>query len=231
MARFERVPFKNNDEFLLVRSKGIGGSDVSAIFGKNPYLTNTQLWKEKSDFKHRQRRLFSEEAVEYGHKAEALIREMFKLDYPQFELYHNEEILVITEKPYIRGALDGELTVIEDYEMNDKMLKKGMKGVWECKTALILAAMHKEKWEYDQIPINYLFQLLHYFLVTGYDFAILRAQLKRIWNGKVTLDTRDYLFIREDYLDDIDYLEKGIDDFWLNYVVKGKEPALILPSV
>ncbi|MFA5656471.1 MAG: YqaJ viral recombinase family protein [Dysgonamonadaceae bacterium] len=231
MARFERVPFKNNDEFLLVRSKGIGGSDASAIFGKNPYMTNYQLWQEKIDQTKKQRRVFSEEAVDYGHKAETLIREMFRLDYPQFDLYHNDEILVIKDKPYIRGALDGELTVLEDYEMNGKMLKKGMKGVWECKTALILAAMHKEKWEHDNIPINYLFQIIHYLLVTGYDFAIMRAQLKRIWQGKVTLDTRDYLFMREDFEEEIKYLEGGIDDFWNKYVIPKKEPPLILPTI
>ncbi len=106
-----------------------------------------------------------------------------------------------------------------------------MKGAWECKTALILAAMHKEKWEHDNIPINYLFQIIHYLLVTGYDFTIMRAQLKRIWQGKVTLDTRDYLFMREDFEEEIKYLEGGIDDFWNKYVIPKKEPPLILPTI
>jgi hypothetical protein len=33
-------------------------------------MTNYQLWQEKIDQTKKQRRVFSEEAVDYGHKAE-----------------------------------------------------------------------------------------------------------------------------------------------------------------
>lgn len=36
----------NHDEWLKHRTK-IGGSDASAILGKNPYKTNVELWKTR----------------------------------------------------------------------------------------------------------------------------------------------------------------------------------------
>lgn len=37
----------NREDWLKHRTK-IGGSDASAILGKNPYKTNVELWKDKA---------------------------------------------------------------------------------------------------------------------------------------------------------------------------------------
>ena len=36
----------NREDWLKHRTK-IGGSDASAILGKNPYKTNVELWKDR----------------------------------------------------------------------------------------------------------------------------------------------------------------------------------------
>ena len=48
--------------------------------------------------------------------------------------------------------------------------------------------MHREKWN-DRIPDNYYIQCLHYLLATGWDFAILKAQLKTVYSDEVRLNT------------------------------------------
>ena len=39
---------KNRDEWLKNRRKGIGGSEISAVIGCNPYLDNVTLWELKT---------------------------------------------------------------------------------------------------------------------------------------------------------------------------------------
>jgi len=43
--------------------------------------------------------------------------------------------------------------------------------------------------------------------------------------------TREYHFSMADYLEDIDYLEATITDFWENYYLKDIRPDLILPKI
>lgn len=43
----QRIQFETFDQWLDARH-GIGGSDASAVIGKNPYKTNQELWMEKT---------------------------------------------------------------------------------------------------------------------------------------------------------------------------------------
>ena len=65
------------------------------------------------------------------------MREIFKLDYPRYEVEHHEfKTVANPEFDFIRGSFDGILT--------DK--ETGKKGVLEIKTTNILQSMQKEKW-------------------------------------------------------------------------------------
>ena len=44
---FKVMFFENREQWLTERTKGIGGSDASAILGNNPYKTSKDLWEEK----------------------------------------------------------------------------------------------------------------------------------------------------------------------------------------
>lgn len=47
----------------------------------------------------------------YGKKAEEYIRELFKLDYPEYQVEHHEfRILQSKDHPFMQASLDGELT-------------------------------------------------------------------------------------------------------------------------
>lgn len=210
----------NRQEWLQERKKGIGGSDASAIVGMNPYKTNVQLWEEKTGRKEPED-ISQKEYVKYGVDSEFHLRELFKLDYPQYAVDYNEfKLHKNPQYPFIFSTLDGELLDRET----------GQRGVLEIKTTNILQSMQKEKWT-DRIPDNYYIQCLHQLLSTGWDFVILKAHLKTEWGGEVRIQTRHYTIKRTEVLEDIEYLKEKEIEFWTEYVQKDRKPNLILPSI
>ena len=89
--------------------------------------------------------------------------------------------------------------------------------------------MQKEKWNH-RIPDNYYIQLLHYLLITEFDFAVLKAQLKYEFDGDVYLQTKHYKIERSEVQEDIDFLESSERKFW-KQVQEKKRPDLILPEI
>ena len=196
----------------------IGGSDASAILGMNPYRNNVELWEIKTG-RREQEDIGERPYVKYGTEAERYLRELFKLDFPEYEVGYVENNMFLNDKyPFAHASLDGWLRDSE-----------GRVGIWECKTTNILRSIQKEKWNH-QIPNNYYVQLLHYFLVTEFDFAVLKAQLKSEFKGEIYLQTKHYHIERSDVQDDIDYLEKAEKKFW-EHVKTGKKPSLVLPQI
>lgn len=205
------------EQWLEERKKGIGGSDAATILGKNPYKTNADLWEEKTGRKEAED-ISDKPYVQYGTKAEDFLRELFKLDYPQYEVSHQENTIIKHPNyPFLFASLDGQLVNKETGEL----------GILEIKTTNILKSMQKEKWK-DRIPDNYYCQVLHYLNVTGYSFVILKAQLKYDYDGDIRLETRHYEIKREDVEQDIKELEEAEIKFWTEYVEKDVRPPLQL---
>ena len=102
-------------------------------------------------------------------------------------------------------------------------------GVLEIKTTEILKSMQKEKWK-DKVPDNYYIQLIHNMMVTEFDFAILKAQLKYSYNNDVFLHTRHYRIDRDDVLEDIELLSSKESEFW-EYIKSDTRPPLVLPQI
>lgn len=208
---------KNRKEWLENR-KRIGGSDAAAIIGQNPYKSNVELWKEKTE------QIVPEDIsekpyVKYGTEAEGFLRELFKLDYPDYKVEYVENNSFENERlPFAQASLDGWL-----YD------KDGRFGILEIKTTNIMQSQQKEKWN-ERIPDNYYCQVLHYMAVLEADFAVLKAQLKYDFSESVYLQTRHYKIEREDVEDDIAYLMQKEKEFW-EKVETGKRPALLLPEI
>lgn len=207
-------------EWLEQRKSGIGGSEASSVVGMNPYKTNVQLWEEKTG-KTTPEDISDKTYVKFGVDAEHHLRELFKLDYPQFQVDYNEfKLHRNQEHPFIFATLDGELTDRET----------GERGVLEIKTTNILQSMQKEKWN-DRIPENYYIQILHQLLATGWDFAILKAHLKTEFGNEIRIQTKHYTIRREEVTADILFLWNEEFKFWNDYVLTGKKPPLKLPNI
>ena len=156
----------SREEWLEHRLNGIGGSEISAIIGCNPYMTNVDLWKYKTgQLEHED--ISDKSYVKYGINAEPLLRELFKLDYPEYEVFYEENNSFKNDKyPFALASLDGWLVERET----------GRKGVWECKTTNILQSMQK---------LNYI-DAGNYIPLTVVNEQVIEAAFgsKRLVNGK-----------------------------------------------
>lgn len=208
----------NREEWLKNRMNGIGGSEISAVIGCNPYMTNVDLWMIKTGMAIPED-ISDKPYVKYGTQAEVHLRELFRLDYPQYTVDYVENNSFRNDRyPWAQASLDGWL---HDQD--------GRLGIWECKTTNILQSMQKEKWN-NRIPDNYYCQCLFYMAVLEADFCILKAQLKSEFKGNIYIQTKHYQIERTDVQSDIDYLMSEGEKFW-QMVQQNKKPALQLPAI
>ena len=210
---------KCRSDWMKHRQRFIGGSEISSVIGENPYLSNQELWEIKVGYRLPDD-ISKKPYVDYGVKAEPLLRKLLKLDFPQYKVeykannsWHNDKY------PWAAASLDGWLT--------EK--KTGRRGILEIKTTNILQSMQREKWD-NQIPNNYFAQTCFYLAVTEFDFCVLKAQLKSEFDGIPYIQTRHYYFERSEVQEDINYLMKQGEEFW-EYVRKEVRPPLVLPNI
>lgn len=214
----ETIILKNRAEWLENRKGRIGGSEAACIVGMNPYQTNVELWEYKTGRRVAED-ISDKPFVKYGTNAEEYLRELFKLDYPQYNAHYVDNNMWLNDKyPFAHASLDGWL---ED--------EKGRRGVLEIKTTNILQSMQREKWN-NRIPDNYYIQVLHYLMVTEFDFAVLKAQLKYDYDGDIFLTTKHYLIEREEVQEDIEFLEKAERKFF-ECIKEDRQPNLVLPVI
>lgn len=214
---------KDRKQWLKERMNGIGASESSAVIGMNPYMSNIELWQQKTG-KVIPEDIGDKPYVKYGVEAEEHIRALFALDFPEYEVGYNEfDMIRHPEHNFIFATLDGRL--IEK--------ATGRRGILEVKTTEILKSMQKESWR-EKIPDNYFVQVLHQLLSTGWEFAILVAQLKYDYGEGVDdmkKEIRHYYIERSEVEEDIEYLKEQEVKFWKENVLKNKRPDLILPSI
>lgn len=204
--------------WLEDRKRGIGGSDAACIVGLNPWKSNVDLWKEKVGLVVPED-ISDKPAVKYGKEAEAPLRRLFELDHPEIVVAYDQYGMISNdpERPWLFATLDGDLT------------KGSSKGILEVKTTEIRRSSDWAKWD-DRVPDNYYIQLLHQLLATGYDFAVLLAQIKWKKDGKPQKTIREYTYWRNEVQPDLDYLRPAEDAFWLS-VQEKRQPALLLPEI
>lgn len=205
----------DSNRWLEIRKNGIGGSDCSAVFGLNPYISNVKLWEIKTGRKAADD-LSQKSCVSFGKEAEAkLIKRFAEENKEKYFVSHKEYDMVFSKKyDFMFGTLDGVLI--------DK--DTGEKGILEIKTCSV-NKYNKPKWEGGRIPDNYYCQVLHYMAVTGYKFAVLYVMFYGFFDYK---SFKKYFFFRDTKKEEeIKYLEEKESDFWNNYVLKDKKPDLL----
>ena len=212
-----RITFDSKEEWLKHRT-GIGGSDAACILGMSSYKTNVQLWMEKTG-RQKPEDISEQPYVKYGTEAEQYLRELFKLDFPEYKVMYEEGNMWLNDEiPWGHASLDGWL-----------LDQGGNQGILEIKTTEIMRAGQKDLWK-GRIPDNYYIQLLHYFLITQFDFAVLKGQLKFDINGDVWLQTKHYHLERSEVQDDIEFLCDKEFQFH-KCIQQDIKPDLILPQI
>lgn len=218
MKMVHKYIFGSRDGWLKNRMCGIGGSEISAVAGCNPYMDNVTLWETKTG-RQKADDISDKPYVQYGARAEGHLRALFALDFPEYKVMYEENNSFANDRyPFAQASLDGWLVD-----------GTGRLGVLEIKTTEIMRAGQREKWE-GRIPMNYYCQVCFYMAVMEADFAVLKAQLKTGFDGDVRLETRHYHIERSEVQEDIDYLMQKGAEFW-EYVKNDTRPPLILPEI
>lgn len=148
IAKFEN----NSPEWLELRSRGIGGSDVATISGLNKWESAATLWYKKSGLIDSLKE--DNSAMEWGRRLEAPILEKFIEDNPQLEVYTDCGTWRNQEREYQIVNPDG---LFQD--------ENGDWGVVEIKTARF-----GDDWA-DGVPVYYLTQVQYYLNAFGFKRA------------------------------------------------------------
>ena len=219
----QKLIFNNRSAWLEARKGKIGGSDAGCILGLNPWKSNVDLYLEKIGEKQPDD-LSDNPLVQYGIAAEPHIRALFALDYPNLNVWYEENNMFINDAyPWAHYSSDGLLT--------DK--STGESGILEIKTAKIQSASASEKWKDGRIPDSYYAQVLHSMAVTDATFAYIRALIHYPRNDSADLiSIKDYEIRITDpgIAEEIKSLMQKEREFY-EYIKTDTEPPLILPSI
>lgn len=214
-STLKMITLNGRAEWLEHRRKYIGGSDAASIIGMNPWMSNVKLWEIKTG-RFEQEDISDNPLVKYGTEAEEHIRALFALDHPEHTvMYEENNSWLNSEFPFAAASLDG--WTIEN--------ETGRKGILEIKTSSPKTALQMNKWK-DSVPPNYYVQILFYLMVTGWDYADLRALL----HFPNSIEIRDYHIERSEVEDDIAYLREAVQKF-ARLVKEDKQPDLLLPEI
>lgn len=212
--------YENREAWLMGRTRGIGASSAASAVGCNKWQSNVELW-ELLTGKRQPKELIgsSSQYIEFGNKAEPIMRELFKLRHPEIRVTYNQYgILYQSDLPWLRATLDGQCETDEPRRYGQN------KGILEIKTATLKTKQQWEEWN-GRMPQHYYIQCLHQLLATGWDYVILFALLMGLNEWTI----REFEIYRDDVEDDLAWLLEEEKKFW-GYVERNEEPPEILPD-
>lgn len=196
MAKPILIPIKNKtrEEWLELRRKGIGGSDIAAILGLNPYRSAIDVWLDKTG---RAEEREASEAMRQGTDLEQYVADRFceatgkKCRRVNFMYQHPEH-------PYLLANIDRDIV--------------GEDALLECKTTSVYSA---DRWEDGEIPDEYFLQVQYYLGITGAAKAYIACVIfnrEFIWRE----------IERDDAI--IQSLFDEVGEFWRSYVEADEMP-------
>lgn len=186
----------SRDEWLKMRRNGIGGSDISAIAGLNKYKSAMSVYLDKVG--ETEIEDVAGEAAYWGNVLEDVVAKEFQSQ-TGHKVRRDNRMLAHPNHPYMIANLDRVLV--------------GKKEILECKTS---SAYRLKEWEADEIPAEYIIQVMHYLAVTGYEAA---------WIA-VLVGGQKFIYKRIERDEEmIQFIIEIASDFWNNHVLKRVPPA------
>jgi putative phage-type endonuclease len=184
-------------EWLDLRRKGIGGSDLAGIMGMSQYATPIDVYLDKTwqtETEEEENPLFW-----WGHKLEPLVIEKYHEMYPGEIIKPSPGMFISKKWSWMIGNLDGIINI------DDKP------GVFEIKTV----GFAGDEWGRDggneeDIPEKYYCQVAHYLAVTGFEYAVVVALLM------ASRELRRYFIKRDETV--IKHIVAIEERFWSEHV-------------
>lgn len=205
---------EDEKEWLAVRNKGIGGSDVGAICGVSPFSSARQIYFSKTgQFEEALKPgAASQERMHFGHLLEPIVADEFKRreltadkGRAGWTLTELGATVCMKNCPWMRANVDRLIL-----DENGKIV-----GILECKTT---SEYNDEEWANGDILLSYMYQLNWYMHI-----------LDIKWGAFACLVGGNKFYSYEVYRnDDLLYetILPKVKDFWYNNVQALKEPEL-----
>lgn len=187
-------------DWLKLRQKGIGGSDVPAILGLSKYKTPLQVYNEKvSEFP-----IQKDESprMKAGKKLEATIAEWWSEEYG-FRIQQDNKVRIHKDIPFFLANID-RLILSTGHDRGT--------GILECKNTNGWAF---KQWQDDGLPVDFYAQVQHYFNVLGHSWGAV-AVLVDGWDLKSIDIQPDEEFIK--------MMTDQLVSFWQDHVEKRIPP-------
>lgn len=195
----------SRDEWLAYRRRGIGGSDVAAIFGISPFRTARDIYYDKLNIADVEEDAGNWVAMEMGHLLEDLVAEIFHRK-TGYEIYQMKKMFAHPRYPFMLADVDYFVT-----------LPGGETAILEVKTTNYNARDNWWLYGKEIVPAYYETQGRHYMAV---------MDLNRVFFCCLYGNTEDEVIIREigrdaAYEEEMIYLES---EFWERHVLTNVPP-------
>ena len=184
-------------DVTLNRHEYIGGSDIAAIMGFSRWKTPLKLWCEKTQ-KLPLPDLSDVEAVELGSDLEEFVAQKFSQKTGK-AVRRAPKVYQHKDYPYMVAHIDRLVT--------------GTDELLECKTA---SFFKKDEWENDEIPQEYILQVMWYLGITG----------RKIGHIAVLIGGQAFKYKQIEFDQELfDQMVEAAKDFW-GMVQSGTAPAV-----
>ena len=182
------------------RHEYIGGSDIAKIMGLSRWGTPLSLWAEKTQ-KIPAKDLSDVEAVELGTDLEEFVAKKFTQKTGK-AVRRSPKLYQHPDYPYMVAHVDRLVT--------------GSDELLECKTC---SAFKKDEWENDEIPQEYILQLMWYLGITG----------RRIGHIAVLIGGQSFKYKQIEFDSELfDTMVESAKEFWQH--VQDNTPPAVMAS-
>jgi putative phage-type endonuclease len=198
----EIMEHADRTQWLEARKKGLGGSDIAAVMGLNPFKGPIDVWMEKTG---RETRDVESDAITWGRHLEDPIAEFYRT--------RNEVKFIRLNNPLAVHPKHQFLMASPDRILYPKSLREGL----EVKTAGLRMAHKWGEEGTDEIPEEYLMQCHHCMTVLDFEAWHVAALI----GGQ---DYREYTIARDEEISES--IVHIANEFWENYVLEDRPPPL-----
>lgn len=183
------------EEWLILRRKGIGGSDAAAIVSLDRWRSAFDVYADKLGLKPEQP---DNEAMRQGRDLEDYVAQRF-MEATGKKVRRRNTILQHPEHHWMLGNIDRWVI--------------GENAGLECKTTSVL---NRAKFSQGEFPPNYYVQCVHYMAITG---------AERWYLAVLVLNKAFHVFTIERDEAEVQALIAAEKDFWENHVLKQIPPT------
>lgn len=194
----QQLPVLSNTDVTLNRNKFIGGSEIAKIMGLSRWGTPLSVWAEKTG-KIPAPDLSDNEAVRMGTRLEQFVADLFTEETGK-TVRRAPKVYRHSKYPYMVAHIDRIVT--------------GTDELLECKTA---STFKKEEWEGEEIPQEYILQVMWYLGITGRKIGHIAVLIGGQHFKTKTIEYDEELF---------NNMVEAAKDFWENYVLTDTPPKV-----